>query len=88
MRVQGKSILVIPDETPEQTKGGIINPVMKDKPNTGTVVERGPGCEITSIGDHIQYQRKGASVMQIDDVEHHFIIEEQILFNGGPESSK
>ena len=88
MKLQGRSILVLPDENPEKTKKGIINPLIKDKPNTGTVVDVGQGCEITIKGDHIQYQRKGASVMQIDDVEHHFIIEEQILYNGGPKSCK
>ena len=87
MKLQGRSILVLPDENPEKTKG-IINPLIKDKPNTGTVVDRGPGCRVTSPGDHIQYKRKGASVMHIDEVEHHFIIEEQIFFNGGPKSSE
>ena len=87
MRLQGKSILVLPDDNPEKTKKGIINPVMKDKPNTGTVVVCGPGCEVCEPGDHIQYKRKGASIMHIDEVEHHFIIEDQIFYNGGPKSS-
>ncbi|RLD57001.1 MAG: hypothetical protein DRI97_06295 [Bacteroidetes bacterium] len=83
MKIQGKAILILPDETPEQTKGGIINPAVKDKPNTGRVVDCGPGCRITSQGDNVEYKRKGASIINIDGVEHHFIIEEQIFFNHG-----
>jgi co-chaperonin GroES (HSP10) len=83
MRLQGKSILVLPDENPEQTKGGIINPIVKDKPNAGVVMDCGPGCEVCEVGDHIQYKRKGASIINIDGQEQHFIIEEQIYFNHG-----
>lgn len=82
MDLQGKAILILPDETPEKTKG-IINPVMKDKPNTGKVISHGPGCEIVQVGDLVQYKRKGASVMMQEGVERHFIIEEQIFFNHG-----
>lgn len=85
MEAQGKSILVLPDETPDETKGGVvINKAVTNKPDSGTVIQRGPGCEITSPGDHIQYKRKGAHIIQLEGVEHHFIIEEQVLFNGGP----
>lgn len=83
MRLQGNSILVKPDENPDKTKGGIINPLSKDKPNTGTVVQVGRACEICVAGDKIQYKRKGASVMDYEGVEHHFIIEDQIFFNHG-----
>lgn len=84
MELQGKAILVKPDENPELTKGGIINPVMAKKPDSGVVLKCGPGCEITAPGDRIQYKRKGASVIHLNEgEEHHFIIEEQIYFNHG-----
>jgi len=82
MNLQGKSILILPDDNPESTKG-IINPVSKKKPNTGEVIDHGPGCELVQAGDAVQYKRQGASVMWQDDVEHHFIIEDQIIFIHG-----
>ncbi len=83
MRLQGKSILVLPDETPEVTEGGIINPLEKKKPDSGVVIGCGPGCEIVVPGDRIQYGRAKASIIEIEGKEHHFIIEEQIYFNHG-----
>lgn len=83
MDLQGKAILILPDDNQEKTKGGIINPVMKEKPNTGEVISHGPGCEIVQVGDAVQYKRKGASVAMLEGVEHHFIIEEQIVFVHG-----
>lgn len=83
MRLQGKAILVKPDEAPEKSKGGIVAPVMAKKPDSGVVLQCGPGCEITKPKDNIQYKRKGASIITIDGDEHHFIIEEQVYFNHG-----
>ena len=83
MKVQGKGILILPDQLPEKTKKGIINPVTAKNPDSGVVVKCGPICDITEPGDYVQYKQKGASVIQIDGVEHHFIIEEQIYFNHG-----
>ena len=83
MELQGKAILILPDDNPEKTKGGVINPVTKDKPNTGTVVLHGPGCELTLVGDKVLYKRKGASIIHMEGKEFHFIIEEQIFINYG-----
>lgn len=83
MRLQGKAILILPDDNQEKTKSGIINPVMKEKPNTGRVTHHGPGCELVQVGDFVQYKRKGASIMYIEGIEYHFIIEEQIVFIHG-----
>lgn len=80
MELQGKAILILPDDNPEKTKGGIINPVTKAKPDTGEVIDHGPGCTVVHKGAKVQYQRKGASVISLDEVEHHFIIEDQIVF--------
>lgn len=83
MKLQGKAILVKPDENPDKTKGGIINPIEKDKPNTGVAIQCGLACTVVEEGDRIQYKRKGASIIHLEDVEHHFIIEDQIFFNHG-----
>jgi len=84
MKVQGRGILVMPDEAPEKSPGGlVINPIEAKLPDSGVALQCGPGCEITKDGDHIQYKRKGASIIHIEGVEHHFIIEEQIYFNHG-----
>jgi co-chaperonin GroES (HSP10) len=82
MEVQGKAVLILPDDNPEKTKSGIINPVMRAKPDTGTVIDHGPGCEVVYKGAKVQYQRKGASIIHLEGfaVEHHFIIEDQIVF--------
>jgi len=80
MRLQGKAILIAPEDNPEKTESGIINPVMKDKPNIGKVLFCGPGCELVQEGDRVQYRRKGASVIIERGIEKHFIIEEQIVF--------
>lgn len=81
MRVQGKALLVLPENNPEKSEGGIQIPAtVKEKPNIGCVIEAGAGCVDAKIGDRIQYHRKGSSVITIDEVEHHFIDENQITY--------
>lgn len=81
MRVQGKALLILPEDNPEKTEGGIHIPATAtDKPNIGWVIEAGPGCENAKKGDRIQYNRKGSSIINIDDIEHHFISEDQIAY--------
>lgn len=87
MRLQGKAILIIPDDNPEKTSTGIINPVMLEKPNTGKVVDKGPGCELVLVGDKVMYHRKGASVIMLEGKEAHFIIEDQIIYVHGNDNS-
>ena len=82
MKLQGKAILILPDDNPESAKG-VINPVSKKKPNTGRVIGCGPGCELVQVGDYVQYKREGASVMWEAGLELHFIIEDQIIFIHG-----
>jgi co-chaperonin GroES (HSP10) len=80
MKVQGKAILVLPDENPDKTEGGIIIPLDAKKPSSGKVVDCGPGCELVKPGDRVQYHRGGASVISIEEVDHHFIIEDHIFY--------
>jgi co-chaperonin GroES (HSP10) len=84
MEIQGKAVLVLPDDNPDKTAKGVIIPrTVKKKPNSGRVVDVGPGCQQVRKGDQIQYARKGGSVIIIDDVEHHFVIEDQIFYIHG-----
>jgi co-chaperonin GroES (HSP10) len=81
MRTQGKAILILPESNPEQTEGGIHIPAtVKEQPLIGKVVDCGNGCEEVRIGNRVQYNRKGSSIINIDNVEHHFITEDQINY--------
>ena len=81
MKIQGKAVLILPESLPEKSEGGIHIPeTVKEQPIIGNVVGCGPGCEDVAPGNRVQYKRKGASIMIIDDVEHHFITEEQIVY--------
>lgn len=81
METQGKSVLIKPEEGPEQTGKGVMIPkTVKDKPNIGIVLDVGPGCSIVKRGDRVQYERKGASVMMRERSELHWIVEEQIFY--------
>jgi co-chaperonin GroES (HSP10) len=87
MKIQGKGILVLPDDNPNATSKGILIPkTVKEKPKTGKVIDIGPGCKDVNIGDAINYERKGASVINLDGVEHHFIIEDQVYYYEREES--
>lgn len=81
MEVQGKAILILPDKLEEKTsKGVILNEAVTEPPKKGLVIQAGPGCEQVRAGDRVQYHRKGASIIEVDDVEHHFIIEDQVFY--------
>lgn len=66
-RVRDDGVVVLPDEAPEMTKGGIIRPeTHRLRPRTGVVVALGPGKRDEqgkvepsglSIGDHVLYGR-------------------------------
>lgn len=81
MKLQGKAVLILPDDNPEKTDGGIMIPkTVEEKPLTGKVTDCGPGCEEVHVGNRVIYNRKGSSVIQIDEVEYHFISEHQISY--------
>lgn len=81
MILQGKSVLILPDELPEKTKGGLNIPrTATEKPSSGVVVDTGPLCETVSKGDRVLFVRKSASVIIIDDKEHYFITENKISY--------
>lgn len=81
MELQGKSILIRPDDNPELSEGGLEIPkTATEKPRTGMVIDVGPGCELVSKGSKIIYPRKSASVIIVEGEELHFIIEDQLHF--------
>ena len=80
MRVQGTALLVKPEENPERTNSGILIPGEIAPPNKGRVIECGDGCTLVRKNDIIQYNRKQASVLEVDGEELHFIIEDHVYF--------
>lgn len=81
MRLQGKNVLILPDELPEKTRGGLNIPrTAKEKPSLGVVIDIGPLCEEVKKGDRVQFVRKSSSIIQIDDKEYCFVHETKISF--------
>ena len=78
---QGNAVLVLPDEIPEKTKGGIAIPrTVKEKPQSGLVIDCGPRCETVKKGDRIQYSRKSASAIHIEGKLHYYTTEDKIFY--------
>jgi co-chaperonin GroES (HSP10) len=81
MIAQGKAVLVLPDPIPEKTAGGLAIPkTAKENLKWGTVIEAGPECELTIIGNRVLFSPKSASVISIEDKEYLFIQEDKISF--------
>lgn len=87
MKVIGKAVLVLPDENPEISTGGIYIPGIAKKPLTGIVIDCGQDCRGIEKGDHIYYDRQGANVIMlnstdenIEGTEHHFITQEKVKY--------
>jgi chaperonin GroES len=82
-------ILVLRVEEEQKTSGGIIIPdTAKEKPQEGKVVGVGPGklgddgkrvpLEV-KVGDRILFSKYAGTEINIDDVEHLFMKEDDIL---------
>ena len=82
-------VLVIRIEDEQKTKGGIIIPdTAKEKPQKGRVVAVGPGKRgedgkrlplDVKAGDHVIFSKYAGTDIEINDVEHLFISESDIL---------
>lgn len=82
-------VLVIRIEDEHMTKGGIIIPdTAKEKPQTGRVIAVGPGKMGENgkripidmkVGDHILFSKYAGTEIKIDDIEHLFMKEKDIL---------
>jgi len=82
-------VLVIRTEDENRTKGGIIIPdTAKEKPQKGKVIAVGPGKMgengnriplDVKVGDHIIFSKYAGNEIKIDDIEHVFMKETDIL---------
>ena len=82
-------VLVIRIEDEQKTKGGIIIPdTAKEKPQKGRLVAVGPGKRgedgkrlplDVKAGDHVIFSKYAGTDIEINDVEHLFISESDIL---------
>jgi len=83
------SVVVIRVEDEKKTKGGIIIPdSTKEKPQKGRVVAVGQGKMgedgkriplDVKVGDHVIFSKYAGNEIKIDDIEHLFIKEADIL---------
>ena len=82
MKLQGTAVLVLPDKNPDKLKSGVVIPrTAKNLRTEGKVIDIGPGCKNhLKIGDHIQYNLGGVSLIEIEGVTHHFINENRINY--------
>jgi len=82
-------VLVLRMEEEQKTTGGIIIPdTAKEKPQEGKVVGVGPGSMgddgkrvplDVKVGDRILFSKYAGTEIKIDNVEHLFMKEEDIL---------
>ena len=82
-------VLVIRTEDEHKTKGGIIIPdTAQEKPQKGKVIAVGPGKMgedgkrlpiDVKVGDHVLFSKYAGTEIKIDDIEHLFMKEEDIL---------
>lgn len=81
MKVEANNVLVLPRKNPPSTSKGIIIPETVGKiDNVGLIVDCGPTCEICVKGRQLHYSVSGASIIEIEGVEHHFISEDRVLY--------
>jgi len=84
MKIQGNVVLIKPDKLPERTPTGqLIVPKNSREmlPEWGTVVDIGPECTDTKIGDKVNFPRKLASVIVIEGEDHYLLNEHRLFFN-------
>ena len=80
-KAQGHMVLILPDELPEKTKGGLAIPrTAKEKPKSGTIIDCGPDCEIAEKGKRILFSRGSSSIEIIDGKEYCWVSETKILY--------
>jgi co-chaperonin GroES (HSP10) len=83
MQTLGRAILIKPDVLPARTKTGqllIPETSQEMKPETGTVIQAGPACEIAKVGDRVKFPRKSCSVAVIDGEDMLFTYEYRCLY--------
>jgi co-chaperonin GroES (HSP10) len=84
MTTLGNSVLILPDKLPEKTRNGVLVIPQNSKemlPGEGVVIQVGPACEQVKAGNHVKFNRKPASVIIIDEIEHYLVEEHNILYH-------
>ena len=82
-------VLLLRLDAEQKSKGGIIIPdTAKEKPQKGRVVAAGPGKMgedgkrfplDVKVGDHVIFSKYAGTEIKIDDIEHVFMKETDIL---------
>lgn len=83
MKILGTAILIKPDELPERTEKGILVIPKNSKemlPSWGEVIDCGPACMEIQKGDQVNFPRRTASVIVIDDHDYYITTEHRIFF--------
>ena len=83
MKIQGNSILILPDRLPERTpKGVLIVPKSSREmlPEWGVVIDAGPACEEVKKGMRVLFSRKQSSVIVMENVDYYFTNEHHIKY--------
>jgi len=80
MKLQGKIVMVLPEDKEYQKKEIIVPKTAKLEIISGKVINVGPGVEVVSPGDIILYGKNSATIVEIDNKEYHFIDEDKISF--------
>lgn len=88
LRPLGDRVIVLPKESEEVTKSGIVIPdTAKEKPQEGEVIAVGPGRieerkripMDVKVGDRIIYSKYGGTEVEIEGEEHLILRESDIL---------
>ena len=86
MKLQGKIVLIKPDEYPKRTKGGVLlsptamDKYMKGKPMGGTIIDTGPVCKWVNKGMKVLFPARSASVIVLDNQDYYMISENRITY--------
>jgi co-chaperonin GroES (HSP10) len=86
MQLLGTSVLIKPGNLPERTKSGklIIPKNSKEMlPEWGVILDCGSACEKAERGDYVNFSRRSATVIVIDDTDHYIISEHRVHFFKG-----
>ena len=80
MKVQGKAVLLLPDENPEKVGSVIVPRTAKKLMAQAIVIDVGPAVKEVKVGDHVDYRPGRASIIEIDGKVHHFVTEDLINY--------
>lgn len=86
-------VIILPNEAPEKSPGGIIISHAKEKPSEGKVIAVGPGRILENgtrvrpeveVGVSVLFPQYGGTEIELDGVKHRVVRESDILAVLGP----